>query len=71
MPRKHTQTTHTPFSWQNGVVICKAKRRFPSKLAAERAAELKNLEDTSLALTIYHCDQCKKWHLTRLQGRAS
>ena len=65
MPRRHTSTNHTPLPSWSGVASCQAKRKFPNKLAAERAAELKNLEDSTLNLAVYQCDYCRKWHLTR------
>ena len=45
--------------------VCHSKRRYLNKLEAERAAELKNLEDSTLTIDVYQCDVCKKWHLTR------
>ncbi len=67
MPRRHKPTAHTPFLPQNGATVCRAKQKFPSDIAARRAAELKNLENSALTLSTYRCDYCQKWHLTRNQ----
>lgn len=66
MPRRRTSIKRTSaIHIGTQMSVCHAKRRYLNKLEAERAAELKNLEDTSLDLTVYQCDVCKKWHLTR------
>lgn len=67
MPRRTHKIHHTPLKFTSGVAVCGAKRRFANKLEAERAAELKNFEDVTLDITVYQCDYCKKWHLTRRQ----
>lgn len=65
MPRRNKTPKPTPAVFQ--VSVCRSKKRFSNQLDAIRAAELKNLEDTTLELTTYQCDTCKGWHLTRRQ----
>lgn len=66
MPRRkpHKQAPYAP-SLGSQMSVCHSKRRYLNKLEAERAAELKNLEDSTLTIDVYQCDVCKKWHLTR------
>lgn len=66
MPRRRISIKRTSVTFiGTQMSVCHSKRRYLNKLEAERAAELKNLEDTSLDLTVYQCTVCKKWHLTR------
>ena len=44
---------------------CKSKRKFKSENDASRAAEMQNLIDMSLDISVYKCDGCEGWHLTR------
>ena len=46
---------------------CRSKRRFSSEKEAQKAAELQMLIDTNLELSVYVCNFCHKWHLTRLK----
>lgn len=60
MPRRHKSTRHTPYAPTG----C-AKKRYPSKAAAIRAAELQELMHPHLDLSVYQCPSCASWHLTR------
>lgn len=41
------------------------KRRYRNEKDAGDAAEFQMLQDMSLELSVYKCDLCKYWHLTR------
>ncbi len=46
---------------------CSGKKPYAAEHDAQRAAELAMLRDMSLELSVYRCDLCRKWHLTRRQ----
>ena len=62
MPRKHKPTPHVPFT---AIQSCQTKRQFKNEPDATKAAELQMLMHLDLELSVYLCDQCKYWHLTR------
>lgn len=61
MPRRHKPTKHTPFRLVNNEAN---KTRYPSKQAAEKAAELQMLQNMSLELRVYQAAD-GGWYLTR------
>lgn len=46
-------------------VNCKSKKRYISEQKATYEAESKMLQDQNLELSVYKCDFCLGWHLTR------
>ena len=44
---------------------CDAKRKYPTENAAIQTAEHQMLLNYDLELSVYKCDNCNKWHLTR------
>ena len=62
MPRKNSTPKHVPFRF---VSNCQAKRRFTSEKEALSAAEHQMLTQPNLELTVYKCELCGGWHLTR------
>lgn len=62
MPRPNKPIRGLTTSLQAG---CKSKRRFNNRLAALKAAENQMLIDISLRLSVYKCNYCPGWHLTR------
>ncbi len=65
MPRRHTPLKHTRYT--PSVNNEANKTRYPSKHAAEKAAELRMLENMNLELSVYQ-GQDGGWYLTRRQG---
>lgn len=61
MPRRHKPIKHTPF---RPTTDTPNKKRYPSKLAAERIAEQQMLLHPGLELKVYQGDD-KGWYLTR------
>lgn len=61
MPRRHKPTKHTPFQQS---IDTPNKKRYPSKLAAERIAEQQMLLHPGLELKVYQGSD-KGWYLTR------
>lgn len=47
------------------IIGCGAKRRFRNEKEARAAADLQELRDMQLHLSVYQCHECRKWHLTR------
>ncbi|HMQ95996.1 MAG TPA: hypothetical protein PKD19_02135 [Candidatus Saccharibacteria bacterium] len=47
------------------IATCTSKRRFSNQQAAEREAEALSLSNFQTDLTIYHCEYCRGWHLTK------
>jgi hypothetical protein len=47
------------------VYPCGNKRRFLNEYDATEAAEYQMLVKPTLQLSVYQCDLCHKWHLTR------
>jgi len=62
MPRKNRQTIHEK---QNYVTGCSGKRKFKSEREALKAADYQMLIKPRLELSVYRCDFCGQWHLTR------
>lgn len=44
---------------------CRSKRQFLNEKEAEKAAEFQMLINPNLELSVYICNFCNKWHLTR------
>jgi len=53
---------HTPFRFTSG---CDQKRRFKAEKEAREAAEYQMLITPTLELSVYMCQMCGGWHLTR------
>lgn len=62
MSRKNKIIKHQPFSADK--FVC-TKRRYRNEKQAQKAAELQMLENMNINLSIYKCDLCGYWHLTR------
>ncbi|MEO7904430.1 MAG: hypothetical protein ABIR91_01400 [Candidatus Saccharimonadales bacterium] len=62
MPRRNQRPIHTPFHF---VSNCQSKRRFATEKQAQDAADHQMLIDMDLELSVYKCDICGGWHLTR------
>lgn len=60
MPRRHIPAKHTPYVFPQNE---SGKKRYPSKAAAERAAELRMLQHPDLDLTVYQALD-GGWYLT-------
>lgn len=60
MPRRHIPTKHTPYVFPQNEG---GKIRYPSKKAAEKAAELRMLQYPNLDLTVYQALD-GGWYLT-------
>jgi len=63
MPRRHRYQQHVRFTFPKGE---KGKTRYPNKEAAEKAAEIRMLQNPGLELTVYQGID-KGWYLTRNQ----
>jgi hypothetical protein len=63
MPRRNKSSKHTPFVLQSGE---SGKTRYPSKNAAERAAELRMLQVMGLELEVYQALD-GGWYLTSIK----
>ncbi len=63
MPRRHTPPKHTPFRFIDSEA---SKKRYPTKHAAEKAAELSMLQKPGLELSVYQGTD-GGWYLTRRQ----
>ncbi len=48
-----------------GFSNCAAKRQYINEREAIKTAEHQMLINFDLNLSVYKCDQCLKWHLTR------
>ena len=68
MTRKNKQIKHTRVTFMNN---CQPKRKYSNEKEALNAAEYQMLLDVNLELSIYKCDICNKWHLTRNQAKIS
>ena len=60
MPRRNKPTKHTPYTFPQNEG---GKKRYPSKQAAEKAAELRMLQHPSLELGVYQALD-GGWYLT-------
>lgn len=66
MPRRHTPAKHTPYVFPRNEG---GKKRYPSKQAAEKAAELRMLQHPELELTVYQALD-GGWYLTSSKSNA-
>jgi len=64
MPRKNNSQSHQHFQ---PTPDCSHKRSYVSELKAQDAAEYQMLVKPRLELSVYKCDLCRNWHLTRRQ----
>jgi len=62
MPRRNQTAPHTPFKFASN---CQQKRRFADEKSAQRTADHQMLVTSNLDLTVYRCELCSGWHLTR------
>jgi len=62
MPRKNRTDKHRLLSIEK--FDCNKQRYQNSKLA-QKAAEYQMLENMTIELSVYKCDLCGYWHLTR------
>jgi len=62
MPRRNNQIKHIRLIRSDN---CQSKKQYPNEKMATDAADLKMLMDMSLELSVYQCNKCGKWHLTR------
>ncbi|MEI6054229.1 MAG: hypothetical protein WCQ49_02560 [Candidatus Saccharibacteria bacterium] len=64
MPRVNKQIRHNRITFVNN---CQPKRKYSSEKEAIKAADYQMLLDINLELSVYKCDTCNKWHLTRIK----
>jgi len=62
MPRRNKQIKHTKTTDNNS---CDSKRQYLTERQANQTAEYQMLINSDLELSVYQCDICHKWHLTR------
>ena len=62
MPRHNQQIKHIKSTFINN---CQTKRQYSTERQAREAAEYQMLINNNLELSVYLCDTCHKWHLTR------
>jgi hypothetical protein len=62
MPRRNQTPRHQPFRF---VSNCLSKRRYATERQAEETAEHQMLVNQNIQLSVYKCDICGGWHLTR------
>lgn len=62
MPRRNNTPVHKPFLFTPS---CSQKRRFLKEREALDAAEHQMLIKPNLELSVYKCEHCGGWHLTR------
>ena len=62
MPRRNKTQSNKPFSFY---ISCLSKKRYKSEKEALNVAEIQMLQNIGLELSVYKCDTCKYWHLTR------
>lgn len=65
MSRKNKTIRHQPSSNR---IICN-KRCYRNEKEAQNAAEFQMLENMSLELSIYRCNLCRYWHLTKKNSK--
>ncbi|MET0979802.1 MAG: hypothetical protein ABWX90_00935 [Candidatus Saccharimonadales bacterium] len=62
MPRRNQTPQHQPFHFASN---CQQKRRFSTEREAVAAAEYQMLLKPDMELSVYKCELCGGWHLTR------
>ncbi|MDB5178035.1 MAG: iviTM7 [Candidatus Saccharibacteria bacterium] len=62
MPRRSKPASHQPFRFGSS---CQTKRRFGTERQAKEAADYQMLVKSDLELSVYKCELCGGWHLTR------
>lgn len=62
MPRKNKSSKNSRSNFNH--LFC-VKRKFRNEKEAHNAAEFQMLQDMNLELTVYKCNLCASWHLTR------
>jgi hypothetical protein len=51
------------------ISTCTSKRKYSSEKQARDTAEYQMLINSDLELSVYKCDICQKWHLTRQKNK--
>lgn len=64
MPRKNKQIEYT----RPSKPTCDHKKRYETENEALRAAHYQTLINHGLGLSVYKCDICQKWHLTKVNN---
>ncbi|MEI7918152.1 MAG: hypothetical protein WCH58_02105 [Candidatus Saccharibacteria bacterium] len=62
MPRHNQQIQHTKAKSNDN---CQSKRQYLTERQANETAEYQMLINPDLELSVYKCNLCFKWHLTR------
>jgi hypothetical protein len=62
MPRRNRQINHVKTTTGDS---CHLKRQYLTERQAKETAEHQMLINSSLELSVYLCNICHKWHLTR------
>ena len=62
MPRRNIPQPHKPFHFASH---CAQKRRFATEKAAEQVVDDQIFIDSKVKLSVYKCEHCSGWHLTR------
>ena len=62
MPRRNKTIKHTKITLVNN---CQTKRQYLTERQAREVANYQMLINNNLELSVYKCDSCNKWHLTR------
>ncbi|MDB5168152.1 MAG: iviTM7 [Candidatus Saccharibacteria bacterium] len=65
MPRRNQTQSYQPFRF---VSNCQQKRRFSTERQAQESAEYQMLVQSNITLSVYKCELCGGWHLTRQAG---
>lgn len=68
MPRRNKPIQHNRLVITNN---CQPKKQFINEKDALKAAEYQMLVTPNLELSVYQCDTCGKWHLTRQNKKSS
>lgn len=66
MPRRNNSPQHQPFQFASN---CQQKRRFGTEKQARDAADHQMLVRDDIVLSVYRCELCGGWHLTRQSGK--
>jgi hypothetical protein len=67
MPRKNNTPKHHSFRSVNN---CDTKRRYKTEKEALAAADYQMLVNQNLELSVYKCELCGGWHLTRGESKS-